>query len=299
MAARAWRSIVALAVAASALAAAGLARSFAWSLSTALAVTLLLLAALPVAATLATFIIALTVSGRLHARSGMRIGRALCGEIAAFCLSVLAMITNAPERPQQQPRSAGGIAQPVLLLHGFFCNHRVWRLLQARLNSAGYGPVEAIDVEPLLADIDAQASRVANRLVELQQECNGARVVIIAHSMGGLVARALLRQLGATAIRRIVTIASPHHGTALALCLPWTDARQMSRRSTWLNALNSAQEGRFAVPITSIYSLEDNLVVPAESARLQGAELHELRGIGHLGMLRSHYVLDRVLATLS
>jgi pimeloyl-ACP methyl ester carboxylesterase len=73
----------------------------------------------------------------------------------------------------------------------------------------------------------------------------------------------------------------------------------MSRRSMWLNALNSAQEGRLGVPVTSIYSLEDNLVVPAESARLQGAELHELRGVGHLAMLRSRCVLDRVLSILS
>ena len=123
--------------------------------------------------------------------------------------------------------------------------------------------------------------------------------VIVAHSMGGLVARALLRELGPSAIRRIVTIASPHHGTAVVRGLPWPNTRQMSPVSPWLRALNAAQEGRFAVPVTSIYTAEDNMVVPVESARLQGAESTELRGIGHLGMVRSRRALDSVIAALS
>jgi pimeloyl-ACP methyl ester carboxylesterase len=141
-------------------------------------------------------------------------------------------------------------------------------------------------------------SIAAPDLSALQNRCNGERVVIVAHSMGGLVARALLRDLGAGVIRRIVTIASPHHGTVLVRGLPWPNARQMSDVSPWLHTLNTVQEGRFAVPMASIYSLEDNLVVPAGSARLQGAESHELRGIGHLGMLRSQRALDCIVATL-
>lgn len=72
----------------------------------------------------------------------------------------------------------------------------------------------------------------------------------------------------------------------------------MTVASPWLRTLNSAQEGRFTVPVASIYGVEDNLVVPAGSARLQGAEMHELRGVGHFGMLRARCALDRVIATL-
>ncbi len=43
------------------------------------------------------------------------------------------------------------------------------------------------------------------------------------------------------------------------------------------------KKARFAVPVTGIYTVEDNLVVPVESARLQGAELIEPHGIGHPG----------------
>ena len=208
------------------------------------------------------------------------------------------MSTSAPAR-DRAALPAERAARPVLLLHGFLCNARVWHTLRARLTAAGFGPVEALDLEPLLADIEMLARRAAPRLLALQRCCNDERVVIIAHSMGGLVARALLRELGPSAIRRIVTIASPHHGTAIVRGLPWPNTRQMSCTSPWLRALNAAQEGRFAVPVTSIYTAEDNMVVPLESARLQGAESTELHGIGHLGMVRSRHALDSVIAALS
>ena len=103
-----------------------------------------------------------------------------------------------------------------------------------RLQEAGFGPIEALDIEPLLADIELQAagSPRCARCTALQQR----RVVIIAHSMGGLIARALLRDFGASVIRRIVTIGSPHHGTVLAHGLPWADTRQMARTSSWLRS---------------------------------------------------------------
>ena len=69
--------------------------------------------------------------------------------------------------------------------------------------------------------------------------------------------------------------------------------------STWLATLNSEQEGRFPVPISSICSLDDNLVAPAASARLAGADLFELRGIGHLSLLTARESIECALAALS
>jgi|SRR5271166_722417 len=300
MAARFWRSILGLALALAGFSGVFLARAFSLRSSTAVAIALGMLPALLIAVVFSSFAIAQSARNELQGRCKPRnVLRALLSEIAEFPLAVLAMSLNArPQSQPQAPRVAAQAVRPVLLLHGFLCNSEVWRGLQMRLRTAGFGPIEALDVEPLLADIDLQACRVAPRLLALQRRCNGERVVIIAHSMGGLIARALLRDLGAGAIRRVVTIASPHHGTTLVRGLPWPDTRQMSRESPWLRALNLAQEGRFTVPIASICTAEDNLVVPADSARLEGAELHELHGVGHLGILRSRRALDCVMTTL-
>lgn len=226
--------------------------------------------------------------------------RALTTEIGGFPLTMLAMSAGTPQRPmtaQILPRAQG--ARPVLLLHGILCNARVWCALRKRLREAGYGPVEAPDIEPLLADIDLQARGVTPQLLALQNRCGGQSVLIVAHSMGGLIARALLRDLGTAAIRGIVTVATPHHGTVFVRGLPWQATAQMSRRSAWLSTLNAEQEGRFSVPVASIFSRDDNLVAPAESANLPGAENLVLSGVGHLGLLRSHHALDCIMATLS
>jgi len=126
----------------------------------------------------------------------------------------------------------------------------------------------------------------------------GARVTIIAHSMGGLVARVALRSLGSDVIKHIITLATPHHGTAIARVLQWPATRQMCPGSSWLAALNATQEGHWRVPVTSIYSLEDNLVAPARSPVLLGAKLHEMRGLGHFGLLASRRALDCVMRAL-
>lgn len=300
MAARFWRRILGLALAISALSGAGLAHAWSlpWPAAAAIAAAVLLV--MPAAFVLLSFLIAGARARDDHApRSARDWSQALFGEIGAFTLAVLAMSAGARPRRAARGAAAKRPARPVLLLHGILCNHRVWRALEGRLHAAGLGPIEAPDMEPLLADIDSQARGVALRLLELQYRCGGERVVIIAHSMGGLIARALLRDLGPGVIRRILTIASPHHGTALVDGLPPRCTRQMSRASPWLHALNAAQEGHFTVPVASIYTREDNLVAPAGSAHLQGAESHELRGVGHFGTLRARRALDCVMATLA
>jgi pimeloyl-ACP methyl ester carboxylesterase len=299
VAARLWRSILALAFAVALASGFLVRRLFALPSAYASAVALCVLLALPIAFVSLCFLHALAADA-VPARAGAarHLLRALLSETVDFTWTVLAM-SAAAARDRGQLLAADGPRRPILLLHGFLCNARVWCALQARLVAAGFGPIEALDLEPLLADIEILVGRVAPRLLALQRRCNDERVVIIAHSMGGLVARALLRDLGASAVRRILTIASPHHGTALVRRLPWPNTRQMCPDSPWLRALNAGQEGRFAVPVTSIYTVADNLVVPVESAQLQGAESIELRGIGHLGMLRSRRALDSVIATLS
>jgi triacylglycerol esterase/lipase EstA (alpha/beta hydrolase family) len=291
MAANFWRLLFALALALSTASGIALAAALCWPWWTAPALALVLLFGIPAA----------LVAGSLMLAGPGAAGRwrVLPGETAAFTLAIIAMCgTSRRQRPGAQ-LAATRASRPVLLLHGLLCNQRVWRALQVRLAAAGFGPVEALDIGPLRADIETLAAGVAPRLLALQRRCNGERVAIVAHSMGGLIARVLMRDLGRQAIRRIVTLATPHHGTILARILPWPNARQMTRASAWLQSLNASQEGRLAVPLASIYSIDDNLVAPAGSARLQGAELHERRGLGHFGMLGSRDVQDLVIATLS
>jgi triacylglycerol esterase/lipase EstA (alpha/beta hydrolase family) len=225
--------------------------------------------------------------------------RATVSESVSFWFAKLAMSAEPWLRGFEPSRGASARAsRPVLLVHGLACNRGVWRWLLPRLHAAGFPHVHAVNLEPVRSDIDRLADAVERELLAMHRAYEGARVTIIAHSMGGLVARAVLRSLGSDVIKHVITLATPHHGAAIARVLQWPATRQMSPGSSWLAALNASQEGRWRVPLTSIYSLEDNLVAPARSPVLLGAKLHEMRGLGHFGLLASRRALDCVMSAL-
>lgn len=279
-----------------------LAAGFSLPTGDALLIALALSVLLPGAFVATSFLIAALLApggGTNHLRHTMQ---ALLSEAVAFSVAALTMARPGDPLPAVDggavPAQAG--ARPLLLIHGILCNGNIWRPWLRQLQTAGFGPVRALNLEPLFADIEIHAVRVAQELRALQREANGARVSIIAHSMGGLVARAALRLLGPESVSRIVTIATPHHGTRVAPWFKWLlPMRQMCPNSAWLQAINTAQEGHPAAPLTSIYSLEDNLVVPSRSARLEGAQAHELRGFGHFALLRSRCAIAQTLAALA
>ncbi|HUL17822.1 MAG TPA: hypothetical protein VLV29_01030 [Steroidobacteraceae bacterium] len=257
-------------------------------------------AALPLIFTVVSFALARTGEKPCYSFANARFAvQAVLSEALHFSRAILTMSWNPREfRSPLQATSLARPARPVLLVHGILCNRAVWRPLAARLRAAGFGPVNAVSLEPLFADIDAQAQSLAPELLALHQNSHGARVAIVSHSMGGLVTRSLLRSVGSEMINRVITIACPHHGTRLVRSLPWPATRQMDCESPWLQALGTSEGGHFPVPFTSIYSLEDNLIAPAASARLTGAQLYPMRGIGHLGMLSTRAALDCVMAVL-
>jgi Palmitoyl protein thioesterase len=276
-----------------ALAAVGLA------LAIALAVPALLLAA--------SFVVALVCArgdeSPLISRIALAL-RAFVTEVAQFPSAILLMMGAARRpvialgdlAPAVEP-IPGSRPRPVLLIHGILCNHAIWSSWFARLEACGLAPVRAIDLEPLLADIESHTAKVVDELRAMQRRCDGARVAIIAHSRGGLIARAALRRLGPGVISQVITLASPHHGTVMARLFPGKSARDMRPRSAWLCALGEG-EGTPAVPFTSIYSMQDNLVVPARSSTLNGAQLHELHGLGHLALVGHRRSIDCAIGAL-
>jgi pimeloyl-ACP methyl ester carboxylesterase len=111
-----------------------------------------------------------------------------------------------------------------------------------------------------------------------------ARLVLVAHSMGGLVARRYLQRYGARRrVAGLCTIGSPHRGSALARWARGRAAAQMRPGNAWLSALPLPAA---TLPTLSIWSDADNFVAPADSSRLDGARNLQLAGRGHFELLR-------------
>jgi pimeloyl-ACP methyl ester carboxylesterase len=120
-------------------------------------------------------------------------------------------------------------------------------------------------------------------------------VVLVGHSLGGLVARAYLRDpSGAGRVAKLITLGSPHHGSALARWAVGIDGQQLRPGHPWLTKLNETESEPPPVPIVSLFSWHDNLVAPRSSAELAHAESIPLVGIGHLSLLFSDAVAQRL-----
>jgi triacylglycerol esterase/lipase EstA (alpha/beta hydrolase family) len=145
------------------------------------------------------------------------------------------------------------------------------------------------------ASIDAYVPLVEEGVRALLAATGASRVVIVAHSMGGLVARAWTRAHGHACVARVITLGTPHHGTSLASLGIGENALQMRRDGTWLRDLAASEDPATRALITSIYTHHDNIVAPQTSSELEGAHNIALGGVGHVALGANARVLATVM----
>jgi pimeloyl-ACP methyl ester carboxylesterase len=221
--------------------------------------------------------------------------RLLGGEFAASMLVTSWFVPRASAATRIHP---GSPHPPVLLLHGYGCNSGYWAHLTPLLDAAGISHA-SVDLEPVAGDIDGYVPLVERAVRELSAASGAGQVAIVAHSMGGLVARAWMRAHGSAGVARVITLGTPHHGTALARFGLGRNAFQMRPDSAWLRALALSEDAATRALITSLYTHHDNIVSPRVSSRLEGARNLEFGGIGHVALGRHPRVLAAVMAELA
>ena len=186
----------------------------------------------------------------------------------------------------------------AVFIHGFFCNRGFWTPWLKRLRGTGNAFV-AISLEPVFASIDDYTPQIEAAVVRVTQ-ATGMAPVLVCHSMGGLAARAWLRTMRSEArIHHVVTIGTPHRGTWLARFGHGKNGRQMRLLSDWQAGLDDEMPaGRHAL-FTCWYSNTDNIVFPASTATLPGADNQLVRGVAHVQMAFLPHVIADTLARLN
>jgi triacylglycerol lipase len=194
------------------------------------------------------------------------------------------------------PHSRG--RRGVLLVHGFFCNRGVWNPWMRALRSRGV-PFVAVDLEPIFGGIDDYAPLLDAAVARLET-ATGLPPLVVAHSMGGLAARHWRDgPTHANRVHHLVTIGTPHQGTWLARFSQTLNGRQMRRDHPWLASL---RERETASPwderTTCFYSHCDNIVFPASTATLPGADNRHLPGTAHVHLIEHPAVFAEVCRRL-
>jgi len=229
---------------------------------------------------------------RLSVRSGLRL-------FLAEWLALTRLYTVLQAFPTHRSVTEPGDvdATPLLLVHGYACNEGFWHPLERSLGSQGDWPVETLNLEPVFGDLDAYVEQLNTAIEAL---CHRARtIIIVAHSMGGLVCRRYLQRYGTNRVDRLILLGTPHHGTGLAYWGLGRNARQMELDSAWLQILNQVPT---QVPVFNLYSSHDTIVSPHESALLpQGPNHHNIPvgAVGHLEMAFNRRVHAHIQAVLN
>lgn len=190
-------------------------------------------------------------------------------------------------KPHQRGLVEAG-AIPVLLLHGLVDNRSVFAVLQRQLRRKGFRRVEAMNYPILTSDVRSAAARLGDRVEQLCEETGADRVHLVGHSLGGIIGRWYVQRMGGDArVDTLVTLGSPHVGTTAAKVLPLSIVRQLRPGSDVLRALAEPAPG-CRTRVLSLWSDQDEMMVPRECARLDHGDLHcrnvRLSGVGHVAM---------------
>jgi triacylglycerol lipase len=182
----------------------------------------------------------------------------------------------------------------VVMVHGFLNTGGLFRRMSRRLEAEGHA-CHAPTLHPRdgrlgIPDLSAKLAAYVEGSVP-----RGVPVAFVGFSMGALVARHYLQELGGVrGARAFFSISGPHMGTVTAYLYPGLGTRQMRPASPFLRILGGGAGGLAGLPVFTYRTPLDLMVVPSESSRINSAPevtvwcpLHALmpkspRVIGHI-----------------
>lgn len=204
--------------------------------------------------------------------------------------------------PAPAPAGAATRPDPVVIVAGTFSPALANEPLAARLRADGYS-VSIFELPNLgTGDINASARALASFVNGVRFATGAAKVDLIGHSQGGLVARSFVKyDGGAGVVDSLITLGAPNRGTYTANlastlgfgnCLAVVACVQMSIGSSYLNDLNAGDDTIGNVRFTTFRTLQDELVRPVDDATLFDGAVNVLvqsqcwfRVVGHVGLI--------------
>lgn len=188
---------------------------------------------------------------------------------------------------------SGDDVDVVFLLHGVLATAGVFGPLEEHLRRAGIDHVASFTYHPLRT-VPSLARELRREVMRVPVR---ARIHLVGHSLGGIVARWFVQECGgAGRVEQTISLASPFGGTELARWVPVELARELSPGSPLLARLSEPARQPRNVRHTSFVAERDAVVVPPMSAAFPFGEVIVVPDVGHNGMLFEPSVAAAVVA---
>ena len=198
------------------------------------------------------------------------------------------------------PGSAKG--GPVLvLIHGIYHNPGAWVYYRWRLKRKGYGRIYAFCYGSWKTGFWEIYSGLETWMKRVERDSAGEDIVLVGHSLGGLLAKTYAGKRGETgssAIRRVITLGTPFKGSKMVVLGFGTLSKSLQYRGPLVKELEQYNPST-ALPCVALYSPVDNMVLPTESLLPPpGWKNEETAPLCHTAGLYHRGTFNRVLSYL-
>lgn len=190
--------------------------------------------------------------------------------VAAVVIAVIVV------RPQRGQAPGQGVPGPVLLVPGYGGSAASLEPLAVALRSAGRDVTVVQLPDQARGDLTGQADALGVTATSVLARSGAPSVDVVGYSAGGVVARLWVGEAaGASSVRRLVTLGSPHHGTDLARLGSLVSGtcplacQQLAPDSAVLARLDGVPLPSGLVAL-SLWTTRDDVVLPPESAVIEG-----------------------------
>lgn len=191
--------------------------------------------------------------------------------------------------------------RPLILVHGHggargnFHPMRWWFSRRGRTRTYAVG----LDGSDDVAHQAETLRRFVAEVAAVNDLALGQQVDLVAHSMGGLVARHALRIDEVSArVATLVTLGTPHGGTHAARYAGTQKLRALRPNGEPIVRLARDLPWRGPTRLVCVGSSADLLLLPPETAFVEGAENHPLPSTTHYGFLLAPHVFRLVFDVL-
>ena len=186
-------------------------------------------------------------------------------------------------------KMGSGDGVPVIFIHGYFQNRSNFWWLARQCRKASLGPLFGFNY-PWLESIDDNRQRLGEFVESVCIQTGESRVILVAHSLGGLIALEYAHSPGgAGRVAECITVGTPHGGVTWRGPIPGRVGRELREGAQFVR---ERQSRHVPAPTLSVYSTHDNIVHPPSTSELvsRGGRDVAVDGHGHLSLLFSRDV---------
>ncbi len=186
---------------------------------------------------------------------------------------------------------------PVLLLHGIDDTQRVFTKMKTTLETHGFSAL-AHDYTP--NDGSVPIEELAQNLQRwITEQVGNQPIKIVAFSLGGIIARYYLQELGGiNQTSHFISIASPHAGTYAAYSRSGDGVAQLRPGHPFLTSLNQNKAILQQIETWTIGTPYDLAIIPQTSTVLFPDRHTSVQSLAHPLLLQNNVCLETVVTRL-